>query len=50
MRNHLLLCFEKGKIELFPTRGKRRVPFGSRVRKSVKVDVYAGCLMTNSGP
>ena len=36
MRNHLLLCLERGKIERFPTCRERRVPFGSRVRKSVK--------------
>ena len=40
MRKHLLTCFERGKMEQFPTIGKRRIPFGSQVRKSVNKAVY----------
>ena len=34
MRPHLLQCLENGKMSRFPTIGKRRIAFGSRVRKS----------------
>ena len=48
MRKHLLTCFERGKIERFPTTGKRRIPFDSRIWKSIREAVYCICRMPNN--
>ena len=47
MRQHLLISLEKGYLDRFPCTKKRRVPFGSRVRKSVKEVLYCSCRMPN---
>ena len=47
MRQHLLHGLEKGRMERFPTLGMRRVPFGSRIRKSISEEVLCNCRMPN---
>lgn len=49
MRPHLLACFEQGSMTPFPKLGRRRIPFGSRVRVSVleKVFCIPTCRMPN---
>lgn len=47
MRNHLIHCFEAGKLTRFPTVGKRRIPFGTRVRKSVTEELVCVCRTIN---
>ena len=47
MRPHLMQCLEAGVFERFPCKKQRRVPFGSRVRVTHKVDVFCSCCMPN---
>ena len=47
LRQHLLLCLEAGKMTRFPTVGKRRIAFGSRIRKSIPEKLYCMCRMPN---
>lgn len=47
MRQHLIQCLESGYLTHFPTLGKRRVPLGMRVRKSIVEDIYCVCRMPN---
>ena len=47
MRPHLMQCLEAGVFERFPCKKQRRVPFGSRVRITLKVDVFCSCRMPN---
>ena len=47
MRPHLLCCLEAGRIYHFPTVKQRRVPLGSRVRRSIKEMLYCICRMPN---
>ena len=46
MRAHLKLCLEEGTIKHFPILGKRRVPFGSRICKTIVYCVLS-CRMPN---
>ena len=48
MRQHLLQCFQNGQIDRFPVSGKRRIPLGSRIRKSYAEKLYCICRMPNS--
>ena len=47
MRPHLLACLEAGYISRFPCTKRRRVPFGSQVRKTCKESMYCICRMPN---
>lgn len=49
MRPHLLTCLEQGSMTPFPKLGRRRVPFGSRIRVSSLEKVYciSTCRMPN---
>ena len=47
MRQHLLSCLEKGEMTTFPKVGRRRVPFGMRVHKFFKEEIYCVCRMPN---
>ena len=47
MREHLKTCLEEGVMKSFPTLGKKRVPFGSRVRNTVLERLYCTCRMPN---
>ena len=46
MRPHLLNSFTKGYIDRFPSK-ERRVPFGNRVRRSLKESIFCICRMPN---
>ena len=47
MRRHLVECLEKGHVSPFPTKKKRRIPLGSRVRRSTDERIYCTCRMPN---
>ena len=47
MRLHLLTCLETGHLNRFPCIKQRRVPLGSRIRKSSKEPIYCICRMPN---
>ena len=47
MRPHLLACLEAGYISRFPCIKRRRVLFGSRVRKTCKESIYCICRKPN---
>ena len=47
MRPHLLHCLEAVKITGFQLIKQSRVPFGSRVIKSVKEGIFCICRMPN---
>ena len=47
MRNHLLICLQNGVFTRFPLKKVRRVPMGSKVRKSIKELIYCSCRMPN---
>ena len=48
LREHLLLCFENGRMERFPTLGTRRVRLGSQICKSITEAVLCICRMPNN--
>lgn len=47
LRKHLLNCLEAQKMTRFPTVGKRRIGFGSQIRKSIPEKLYCSCRMLN---
>ena len=47
MRPHLIECLENKRMSRFPVVKKRRVPLGSRVRKTVEVKIYCVCRLPN---
>ena len=47
MRAHLIDCLENKFMRRFPILKARRVPLGSRVRKSVEVEIYCLCRLPN---
>ena len=47
MREHLLHCFESGKMTRFPMQTKRRLGFASRIRKSIGEKLFCSCRMPN---
>ena len=47
MRQHLLNSLTQGRIDRFPSQ-RRRVPLGSRVKRSVKESVFCTCRMPNN--
>ena len=47
MRPHLIECLENKFTTHFPIAKKRRVSFGSRVRKTVEVKIYCVCRVPN---
>lgn len=47
MRQHLLCCLENGYISRFPCTKRRRVPLGSRIKKSVCEEIFCRCRTIN---
>ena len=49
LRRHLKSCLEQGSISQFPKSGKRKIPFGSRVKHTVLERIYCvmSCRMPN---
>ena len=47
MRQHLLNSLTQGRIDRFPSQ-RRRVPLGSRVKRSVKESIFCTCRMPNN--
>ena len=47
MRVHLLHCLEEKQMCRFPCTKRRRVPLGSRVKKSIREQIYCLCRMPN---
>ena len=48
MRQHLLLCLERGRMEPFPMLLKKRhIPLGCRVRRCVREKVHCLCRLPN---
>ena len=50
MRQHLLLCLESGQMTRFPTVGKRRIAFGSRIIKSIPEELFCICRNEKTRP
>ena len=47
MRKHLIDCFDNGRMLRFPMVKQRRLPLGSRVRYTLKEEIYCVCRMPN---
>jgi hypothetical protein len=48
MRLHLLEILEAGVVQRFPCTKQRRVPIGSRVRKTIREQIFCQCRMPNN--
>ena len=43
MRQHLVGCLSEGHLSRFPLKKRRRIPLGSKVKKSVQEHIYCTC-------
>jgi len=47
MRQHLVGCLNEGHLSCFPLKKRRRIPLGSKVKKSVQEHIYCTCRTIN---